>query len=252
VATLTRILDKCPELQVTLGFSLDGLEATHDRIRGKHGSFRAVIETSHAVAELKTRHPLLRTYVINTVCQENYDEVEPLARFVMREMPVDDFGFSPVRGKPKLASILAPSAEQWRGLCDRLEPVRAHFARKRFGEGLKARMLMSRGQYMHDVFAQVLREQRLPFQCRAGQVIGVVEPNGEVRLCELTGIVGDLREVDFDFKRVWFTSRAEEMRRQIIGCSCSHACFIGASLTQYPGQLFKAYTQSLLKPLPTS
>jgi MoaA/NifB/PqqE/SkfB family radical SAM enzyme len=159
----------------------------------------------------------------------------------MQQMPVDDFGFSPVRGNPKVTSIHAPSADEWRELVARLEPVRRHYVRKRFGDGLKTRMLLSRGKYTHDVFTMVLEENRLPYQCRAGQVIGVIEPNGEVRLCELTDIVGDLREVDFDFKKVWFSPQADAMRKQIIGCSCSHACFIGASLTQYPGQLLKAY-----------
>jgi MoaA/NifB/PqqE/SkfB family radical SAM enzyme len=245
VATLTRILEKCPEMNVTLGFSMDGLEETHDRIRGKKGSFQAVIETSRAVAELQRDHPRLRTYVINTVCRDNYDQVEPLARFVMDHMPVDDFGFSPVRGQPKSPTIEAPSADEWRDLAARLEPVRRHYAERRFGGGLKTRMLLSRAQYTHDIFGMVLEENRLPYQCRAGQVIGVIEPNGEVRLCELTPIVGDLRDVDFDFRKVWFAPAAAAMREKIIGCSCSHACFIGASLTQYPGQILKAYAGSV-------
>jgi MoaA/NifB/PqqE/SkfB family radical SAM enzyme len=246
VATLKRLLEKCPELQVTLGFSMDGLEETHDRIRGKKGSFKAVVETSRAVAELQRDHPLLRTYVITTVCRQNYDQVEALARFVREHMPVDDFGFSPVRGNPKEPTIEAPTAAQWHDLAARMEPVRRHYAERRFGGGLKTRMLLSRAQYTHDVFEMVLEENRLPYQCKAGQVIGVIEPNGEVRLCELTPIVGDLREHDFDFRKVWFAPAAREMREKIVGCSCSHACFIGASLTQYPGQILKAYAGSVL------
>jgi MoaA/NifB/PqqE/SkfB family radical SAM enzyme len=252
VRTLTSILEKCPEMQVTIAFSIDGLEETHDRNRGKPGSFQAVVETSRAVAELKADHPLLRTYVTMAVFQGNYHEVEALAEFVKREMPVDDFGISPVRGKPKEPTIHAPTAEQWRALYARLAPVRVHYISKRFTNGLLARMVLSRTNYTNDIFRMVLEENRLPYQCRAGQVIGVIEPNGEVRVCELTEVIGDLREVDFDFKKVWFSPRAEAMRQQIIGCACSHACFISASLTQYPGQVVKAYTNALLRPLPTS
>ena len=241
VTILSRMLEKCPKLQVTLGLSLDGLEETHDRIRGRKGSFRAVVETSRAVEELKAHYPLLRTYTITTVCQDNYHEVAPLADFIMRETPVDDFGFAPVRGTPKSATVHAPSADEWRALVARMAPVRVHYARKRFGNGIKTKMLLSRGKYTHDVFTMVLEENRLPFQCRAGQVIGVIEPNGEVRVCELTDIIGDVRETDFDFAKVWFSPRADAMRERIIGCSCSHACFIGASLTQYPAELLKAY-----------
>ncbi|MBJ44708.1 MAG: hypothetical protein CMJ80_15780, partial [Planctomycetaceae bacterium] len=55
----------------------------------------------------------------------------------------------------------------------------------------------------------------------------------KVRLCELTPVIGDLREADFDFSRVWNSDEANQLRQKLIGCSCTHACFINASQKYY-------------------
>ena len=79
----------------------------------------------------------------------------------------------------------------------------------------------------------LLRGEGLPFQCQAGHYIGVIEPDAKVRLCELTPVIGDLREADFDFARVWDSDEANQLRQKLIGCSYTHACFINASQRYY-------------------
>lgn len=70
-----------------------------------------------------------------------------------------------------------------------------------------------------------------PFFCQAGNNIGVLEPDGGVRLCELTPVVGNVRETQYNFNKVWFSKRADSIRVKIKkdNCACTHACFIDAS-----------------------
>jgi MoaA/NifB/PqqE/SkfB family radical SAM enzyme len=72
-----------------------------------------------------------------------------------------------------------------------------------------------------------------PIHCQAGRAIAVLQPEGDVNLCEvLDWSLGNLREVDFDWKAIWEGEEAQKARRMIdqTGCSCTHECFLTASI----------------------
>ena len=86
-------------------------------------------------------------------------------------------------------------------------------------------------QCLHHLYVnwKPIFEDGLPFECKAGKTIGVLEANGDVRLCELKEVVGNVKNFDYDFKKVWFSERAEKVRKTVPGCSCTHPCFINNS-----------------------
>ncbi|MCA9444147.1 MAG: SPASM domain-containing protein, partial [Candidatus Omnitrophica bacterium] len=72
-----------------------------------------------------------------------------------------------------------------------------------------------------------------PLHCQAGNAIAVLQPEGEVNLCEvLDWPLGNLREVDYDWQKIWNSKQAQEARDMITstGCSCTHECFLTASI----------------------
>jgi MoaA/NifB/PqqE/SkfB family radical SAM enzyme len=96
-------------------------------------------------------------------------------------------------------------------------------------------------RYIYNVYSQVLKNKKWPFKCQAGNLIGVLDPNGDVRLCELTDVVGNVRSADHDFQKVWFSDPANEMRKKIRDCACTHACFINPSIKMDLPALFRSY-----------
>ena len=52
------------------------------------------------------------------------------------------------------------------------------------------------------------------------------DSNGDVVECEVNNSkLGNLRDVDYDFRRLWFGERAEEVAdRAANGCFCTHEC----------------------------
>jgi radical SAM protein with 4Fe4S-binding SPASM domain len=65
--------------------------------------------------------------------------------------------------------------------------------------------------------------------CRAGALGDVVRANGDVFPCEiLDERLGGLREMDFDFKKIWRSERAREVRGIInkSECACTYECFM--------------------------
>ncbi|HEY7699399.1 MAG TPA: radical SAM protein, partial [Vicinamibacteria bacterium] len=58
--TLEAIFAACPEIRVNLNLALDGIEETHDRIRGVPGNFAKALESLELLSELRSREPRLR------------------------------------------------------------------------------------------------------------------------------------------------------------------------------------------------
>jgi MoaA/NifB/PqqE/SkfB family radical SAM enzyme len=231
INTVRDMLSRMPDLQLTLMLSLEGLNDEHDRIHGQVGAFESVVETiRHLVPirahqQLKQRPPLA-VLLNSVVSNRNLDKILPLMRYARQYLPVNAHTFSPMRGRGPAEDWDAPSPEEFEKLTRAAQPYfEAYLGRE--PAALKATL------DRYALWLQLIRGEGLPYQCQAGNYIGVIEPDGGVRLCELTPLIGNLRESDFDFDQVWFSTKAEQMREQIQGCSCTHACFINASLKFY-------------------
>ena len=78
----------------------------------------------------------------------------------------------------------------------------------------------------------VLEQETQVRPCHAGLVSGVLDARGEVRMCELRDAVGNVRDTNYDFTKVWFNEAADAQRIAICNkeCHCTHSCFMSSSL----------------------
>src|SRR5437773_9911051 len=56
---VTRILEECPGLNVTVALGIDGLKTPHEKIRQKPGSWDIAIETARQLQSIKKEYPKL-------------------------------------------------------------------------------------------------------------------------------------------------------------------------------------------------
>jgi MoaA/NifB/PqqE/SkfB family radical SAM enzyme len=232
VSRTSSILQQCPRINLTIGLSLDGLQETHDAIKGVRGSFDRVIETVKDLAELKKQWRNLELYIITVVTKNNIDDVIPLSEFVKDSLPVDGHGPSPARGSPYDAKIVPPSYKEWHDLAKTLMTYHHYWNKKVSRRRWRAILATNRTRYLYNIYTRVLQGRGLPFRCHAGDSIGVLEPNGDVRLCELTGVIGNVRTVDYDFKKILLSEKADREREKTRRCACTHACFLNPSIAQ--------------------
>ena len=77
---------------------------------------------------------------------------------------------------------------------------------------------------------------RWPMPCTAGDTAAVIDYHGDVRICELRQSIGNLRDYDCDFGRLWSSSArtAEVAQMHQDHCDCTHICFIDDSATYSP------------------
>lgn len=257
------MLSLCPDLSIDLNFSLDGLANTHDAIRGVPNNFQRTLATLEEAARRYRGMRRLRKNVVSVITRENYQELVALALHILEQGRADGHYFEVIRGTAPDMSLKQLSGERLAELHRLLMPVHRHYARKLFSGLPGPARFFATMYYLGNVRLHFElhekcfdRPRRWPMACTAGETSLVVDHNGAFRACELRGIVGNLREFDFDVRAALASPalRSEVARIPGDNCWCTHSCFIQDSSKFSPRvQLFEipwAWLRQRLERLP--
>ena len=218
---------KSSAIPFVVDIAIDGLYDRHDHIRGVEGNFERVLETYERLVSLKDKFPSLVIKIITVISNENVEHLEDIRDFVKRRLQEIGFhSFIFVRGRPRDPSLSLPDAEEllkrrsFLMRCCRECAVGGNFSNVEKGLAVRAR------QYLLDVNLKTLCRKTQVIPCLAGSHHGVIAANGDVSFCELGLPVGNLREHDFNFDKVWYSNRAHQLRKSIRNkeCFCTHEC----------------------------
>ncbi|MGK2857566.1 MAG: radical SAM/SPASM domain-containing protein [Thermoanaerobaculia bacterium] len=225
-----QILEKCPGTQVVINISIDHVGEKHDWIRGVPGCYEKAKATYAKLAALKPRFPNFTLNVHTCLCTFNVDDLEELTAVVRRDFPEISFhSFEMLRGDQPDKNIQPITTERYREVLPRLERYWQTFPK--YDGFLKFVKIYSR-----QVELRVLEEETQVTPCFAGTISGVIDARGEVRMCELREAVGNVRDVGYDFAKLWFSPEADRQRASIAAkeCHCTHSCFMSSSLVFQP------------------
>jgi len=158
--------------------------------------------------------------------KENQEEIFEIYEELRRRFSPDGLSFNYCRGHPLDPKQTEVKREIYDGLMRRME---ADFAAGEPASGGSA----AYGPANHLLDQQVRRtvertvaEQRAQFSCVSGRLAAVIYSNGDVVECEMKNSkLGNLREAGYDFRKLWFHERANEVAREAAeGCFCTHEC----------------------------
>ncbi|MDQ3256717.1 MAG: hypothetical protein M3R15_22970, partial [Acidobacteriota bacterium] len=77
--------------------------------------------------------------------------------------------------------------------------------------------------YMHGLIAKAQEEQKAQMTCYAGTAGGVIYDEGTVSSCENLEAVGNLRDYDWNFQKLWLSPAMQARRAKAgDGCFCTH------------------------------
>jgi MoaA/NifB/PqqE/SkfB family radical SAM enzyme len=77
--------------------------------------------------------------------------------------------------------------------------------------------------YMHGLIAKTQETQQAQMTCYAGTAGAVIYDEGTVSSCENLEAVGNLREFDWNFQKLWLSPAMQARRKKAAdGCFCTH------------------------------
>jgi len=236
--------DKAPGTALTIKPSLDGVGRLHDEIRGVKGNWDKLLETISQLSELAKQYHNLHVEIGTVVSNFNKHCLDEIEDFV------HSLGVQSYRNE------IAEQREEFLNIGDPITPTGAEYAElmKRFAEKVRAnltnkrplaRVTESLRLVYYELASRIVTEQRQVIPCYAGITNVHLTPYGELWPCCVLGYakpLGSLREVDYDFRKVWHSSRARQIRRSIKNreCSCPLANQAYSNIICHTPSLLKA------------
>jgi MoaA/NifB/PqqE/SkfB family radical SAM enzyme len=249
VETVNQVMTNCPELQFSTTISLDAIGDLYDKIRGKKNAYERAMATHEALKPLRQKYDRFSVRMCQTVMKQNEHTALDTYEYQKTHLKPDMLNVLYCRGNP----LVGESKNFDMGVYQQVKEKMAadvrngHWANhKSTDRGRHA--LNALDDVVHDLIYETERTQKAQLTCQAGRISCVIYPDGNVTECETKNTsYGNLKDVDMDFPRLWFTDKATDIRKNVTnGCFCTHesSCFY-PSLFFAPQTFPKMVTQTL-------
>lgn len=223
IPDVTRILEECPNMQVTVALGIDGLKEDHEKIRQKPGSWDIVIDTARQLQAMKRQYPRLDVQTCTCLMKSNQDRIFEWYDFLKRDLRPDKININYIRPPSACTEELDIDLGRYRQLAEVIDHDSRSAAIKNQYGGSSGVFKAAIDIYMHGLIAKTQAENRQQLTCWAGSAGGVIYDEGTVSSCEILDPIGNLRDYDWNFSALWHSPPMTARRKRIKqGCFCTH------------------------------
>jgi len=220
---VTRILEECPNLNVTVAMGVDGLQEQHDKIRQKPGSWSIAIETARELKAMKKQYPRLDLQTCTCFMHSNQDTIFEWYDFLKHDLKPDKVNFNYIRPPSADPIELDIDLTRYAKLAQMIDDDSRHAAIKNNYGGNAGFFKAAIDIYMHGLIAKTQETGTAQLTCYAGTAGAVIYDEGTLSSCENLAPIGNLRDHDWNFQGLWLSEAMKERRKHAAnGCFCTH------------------------------
>jgi MoaA/NifB/PqqE/SkfB family radical SAM enzyme len=210
------ILEVCRKSQIVVNLSLDGVGVQHDEIRGVKGNFERAMKTYKALRSLNSKNFELGIHTV--VSAYNVCDIPRIYEQLIKLKP-DSYITEIAEERVELDTMgkrITPSLEDYSKAIDFLsEEIKGQNFK-----GVSKLTQAFRLEY-YKLVKKTLKERKQVIPCYAGFASAQIAPQGDVWTCCIRAEpIGNLREAGYDFKKVWFSDKANKLRKSIKAGEC--------------------------------
>lgn len=231
---IKKILEKTNS-NIHVQISLDSLKEKHDNLRNMSGSFDNAVKTIKKLKNIKD--PRFSINVLTIISDYNYKDVDNLSEFV-HNLGVDH-AFEIIRGtgliensrkladfNPKSEACKLPPLGELEKIYSKLKRDYQKYNPKKGFLNRPLVVFLAKLRLSIDT----LKENKKLVDCPAGNLIGVIYPDGNVSVCEFFPTRLNLKDFDYNFYKLWNSEVIEKERQRVKGCFCTHGCFLQSAV----------------------
>ena len=233
-----RLAESFLDITFSINPSIDALYEKNDKLRGIKGAFDRSIESLRELENLRRKYNNIELVVNTTVSALNCKDIDEIIEY-FKGFDITYHNFELLRGSPKEKDITLPPLEEIKKIHSKAIRARRFYIDKRKSGFLEKLSVLGITKYTQSIKEKVLDSENFPFACTAGKNIIVIEPNGEIKLCELLPSVGNLKEHNYDIERLLKNEKTRQLFETVRSCKCTHVCFINMSIANDIKTFFK-------------
>ena len=233
-ACVAEIVRHCTKAQIIINLSVDELGSRHDEIRGVQGNFAKIMETFRALKKLEANNLTIGFHTV--ISKFNANRIPDIHRYLMA-FDTGSYVTEIAEEREELGTMgfdIGPSSQAYAKAVDYLIDALKKASFNRMGKITRA----FRAEY-YQIVKRILKEKRQVIPCFAGFASGHIAPDGHVwACCTRAESMGNVKENGYDFKRVWFSKKADELRKSIR----KGRCYCPLANASYTNMLFDPRT----------
>ncbi|MGM0608961.1 MAG: radical SAM/SPASM domain-containing protein [Candidatus Muiribacteriota bacterium] len=211
-----------PDTKLTIKPSLDHIYEKHDDIRGVKGNFNKVMNVFTELKKLKKEYNNLYAELGTVISKMNFSDIEYISDFV-RTLKPDSYRneIAEIRSEMfNLNNDITPDYYEYRKAIDIFAEHQKKEMKNRsfFQKTTNAFRLV-----YYDLVLKILQKNNQPIPCYAGITNAHMTAYGDVWACCTLGYddsMGNLRDFNYNFKKLWNSNQAFEVRKKIYNKEC--------------------------------
>jgi MoaA/NifB/PqqE/SkfB family radical SAM enzyme len=211
-----QIAEYCRRSQVVINLSIDEIGARHDAIRGVPGAYEQALLTFRSLRSFDLANVSLGIHSV--ISKYNVENMPQIYKELQRLNP-DSYITEIAEERAELDTIdtdITPAYESYAPVVDFLSRELRQARFNRVGRITRAFRL----EY-YAISKKILLQKRQAIPCYAGFASAQIAPDGDVWMCcTKAESFGNLKTVDYDFRRVWYSDKATKMRQGIKAGEC--------------------------------
>jgi MoaA/NifB/PqqE/SkfB family radical SAM enzyme len=206
----------------TIKPSFDGIEEQHDEIRGIKGNFKKFMKTYKGLKEMQKEYPNLDVGLGTVISMFNFKDIKKIVEYGKTLKP-DSYINEIAEERSELftkGKSITPNWKQYKKAID--------FFSKEVRKDMKkskslVRVIQSFRLVYYDLVVKTMKEKRQVIPCYGGIASVHLNAYGDAWPCCILGYeksMGNLKDYGYDFKTVWHSKQADEVREYIKQKNC--------------------------------
>ena len=217
-ARVRRILETCPDTQLIINLSLDGVGQKHDYIRGVPGNFEKFEERLKQYFELRDEFQNLVIGIHSVVSVFSVKHLDELIAYA-DESGADQFITEIAEPRIELDTVGLPITPEKEDYAQAIDRLMDYVESKKF-KGLAKITEAFRVEY-YKLVKKILDAEDQVIDCYAGWASSQIYADGTVWPCCIRADnLGNLRDHNYDFREIWFDDAIKKVRRSISDKEC--------------------------------
>ena len=217
------------DIELTFQISIDDFPEKHNKVRKIDNLFENCIDTYF---RLKKLTPNINPVVSITVNHENCDDIKNIFDHLVNTCKIDSLKCTIVRDEgvyktPQDKKQKIYQAYSW--LTQKINELTKEKKLNNYNStSIQGKLHNKKDKISWDLIKKMYLQPKYISPCHAGSLFGIITASGQVYPCEILEdkMIGDLRENDMNFMKIWDSATANSTKEFILKtkCNCSYEC----------------------------
>ena len=224
------------DIELTFQISIDDLPDNHDKVRKIENLFNNCIDTYRRLKKINSHK--VNPVISITVSHENCDNIQKIFEYLTTKCGVDSMKCTVVRDEGVYKTPIEKKKkifEAYAWLTNKIQEMTKEKKIKNYNlKSIQGKIHNKKDRIAWKMINEMYMKPKFISPCHAGGLFGIITADGFVYPCEILkdALLGNLRENNMDFMKIWNSSLTKKTKKFIIKskCNCTYECALSFNI----------------------